>query len=142
MYLILDSKTSAKSATNHPVTWYSDKAVTGKYRLAKPTDRDIFTVLGSSKLEAVVVLDDVLTPEECQNIIELAKPKIKRSEVVDYETNSNRQDDARTSSGAVFQKASTPELKNLEELVCGILNWPYPNSEGFQVLNYREHLHV
>ena len=85
----------------------------------------------------IVVLDDVLTPEECQNIIELAKPKIKRSEVVDYETNSNRQDDARTSSGAVFQKASTPALKNLEELVCGILNWPYPNSEGFQVLNYQ-----
>ena len=59
MYLILDSKTTAKSASNHPVYWYSDRSVTGKYRLAKPTDRDIFTVLGASKLEAVIVLDDV-----------------------------------------------------------------------------------
>ena len=58
MYLILDSKTSAKSASNHPVYWYSDRSVTAKYRLAKPTDRDIFTILGNSKLEAVIVLDE------------------------------------------------------------------------------------
>ena len=85
----------------------------------------------------IIVLDNVLTAEECKQFIELAKPKIKPSNVVDRNSGNNVSHDARTSTGAFFGKGETPLLRWIEQFCAEFLNWPYEKSEGFQALNYQ-----
>ena len=85
----------------------------------------------------IIVLDNVLTAEECQQIIDIARPKIKPSDVVDRDSGNNISHDARTSTGAFFGKGETPLLRWIEQFCAEFLKWPYEKSEGFQVLNYQ-----
>lgn len=85
----------------------------------------------------LIVFDNVLTPEECQALIEYSRAKIRPSNVVDRDSGENVAHSARTSSGCTFRKGETDLLMTIENFVCSLIKWPYVNSEGFQVLNYQ-----
>lgn len=55
-------------------------------------------------LPKIVVLDNFLTSTESGFLIELARPKIKRSQVVDLDTGENVVDSIRTSSDMYFDE--------------------------------------
>ncbi|QHE87645.1 2OG-Fe(II) oxygenase [Hydrogenophaga sp. BPS33] len=85
----------------------------------------------------VVVLGNLLSVEECEALIESARPRLARSLTVQTKTGGEEENEDRTSSGMFFARGETPEVALVEARIARLLNWPLENGEGFQVLNYK-----
>lgn len=94
----------------------------------------IVDVLSSMVLPRVVVLGNFLSNEECEELINLAKPKIARSTVMG--DNGSVLHDARTSMGMFFQRGENDLCLKIERRIAELLKWPICNGEGMQVLWY------
>lgn len=84
----------------------------------------------------VVVFGNVLSDEECDELIALARPRLARSLTVQTKTGGEEVNADRTSHGMFFQRAENPLLVTIEERIGRILNWPVENGEGMQILHY------
>ena len=98
-------------------------------------DRQV-KVLLELKSPRVVVFGDLLSTEECDQLVALAAPRMARSETVDRQTGKYQVDTARTSQGMFFQRGETQLHLRIEERIGKLLNWPAENGEGLQVLHY------
>jgi prolyl 4-hydroxylase len=85
----------------------------------------------------VVVFGGLLSDEECQELIELAKPRLARSLTVDTDTGGAEINAERTSNGMFFQRAENELVRRIEARIARLVNWPQENGEGLQVLHYR-----
>ena len=85
----------------------------------------------------VVVFGDLLSAEECEALIEAAKPRMARSLTVATKTGGEEVNDDRTSNGMFFQRGENELIRRIEERIGRLLNWPVENGEGLQVLHYR-----
>lgn len=79
-----------------------------------------------------------LSDEECDEIVRLAQPKLKRSGVVDSATGESKVDDVRSSSGQFFARAEHPVVARVEQRVALWTHLPVEFGEGMQVLKYRD----
>ena len=95
---------------------------------------DVWTVV---KHPRVIVFGNLLSPEECDELIELASPKLARSMTVDNQTGGDEVNAARTSDGMFFTRAENPLVDRVERRLADLLKWPFENGEGLQVLRYR-----
>jgi prolyl 4-hydroxylase len=84
----------------------------------------------------IVLLEGVLSRCECERLIELARPRLQRSTVVDPRTGSNTVADYRNSEGMFFRVGETPFIAQLDQRLAALMNWPLENGEGLQVLRY------
>ena len=76
--------------------------------------------------------ENLFTDEECQQIIDMARPKLKRSTLgVNIETGNQR-----TSHQAWLHRTSLPCLERCSEQVAKITGLPADNQEKWQVLRY------
>jgi prolyl 4-hydroxylase len=100
------------------------------------TDRrvEVWTVV---KHPQVIVFGNLLSPEECDDLIALAQPKLTRSLTVDIKTGGDELNAARTSDGMFFARAENPVVERVEKRLSELLRWPYENGEGLQILRYR-----
>lgn len=98
-------------------------------------DREV-QVLLSMHNPRVVVFGGFMTPEECDQLIDAARPRLLRSETVDNSTGGSEVNDARTSHGMFFQRGESELLARIEARIAALVNWPVENGEGVQVLNY------
>jgi prolyl 4-hydroxylase len=98
-------------------------------------DRDV-TVLASMARPRVLVLGGLLSPEECQEMMALAAPRLARSETVVNETGGSEVHTARTSQGMFFARAEHDLCQRVEARIAALLNWPIENGEGLQILRY------
>lgn len=94
-------------------------------------------VIASLSQPRVVVLGNLLSAEECEALIESARPQLARSLTVATKTGGEELNPDRTSSGMFFTRGQTPEVARIEARIARLLNWPVENGEGFQVLHYR-----
>ena len=85
----------------------------------------------------VVVFGNLLSDEECDELIALAKPRLARSLTVATKTGGEEVNDDRTSSGMFFQRGEHEVVRRLEARIARLVNWPEENGEGLQVLHYR-----
>ena len=85
----------------------------------------------------VVVFGGLLSDEECEALIELAKPRLARSLTVAIKTGGEEVNADRTSNGMFFQRGENELVSRLEARIARLLNWPEENGEGLQVLHYR-----
>jgi prolyl 4-hydroxylase len=85
----------------------------------------------------VVVFDELLTDAECDALIALADPRMKRSMTVAVKTGGEELNDDRTSDGMFFNRGETPVIAKIEARIAKLLNWPVQNGEGLQVLHYK-----
>jgi prolyl 4-hydroxylase len=85
----------------------------------------------------VVTLEGVLSEAECAQLIALARPRLRRSTVVDSPTGANIIVDRRSSEGVFFHLRENPFIAQLDERLAAIMNGPTENGEGLQVLRYR-----
>ncbi|HXD41146.1 MAG TPA: 2OG-Fe(II) oxygenase [Ramlibacter sp.] len=99
-------------------------------------DRQV-CVLQSMYSPRVVVFGGLLSDEECQGLIELAKPRLARSLTVETKTGGEEINVDRTSSGMFFQRGENELVRRIEARIARLLNWPEENGEGLQVLHYR-----
>ncbi len=86
----------------------------------------------------VFLIHNFLSDAECDRIIELAKPDLRRSTVVDDSKVSGKIDESRTSQGMFFTgPAQDPMLRAIEERIAKVTLIPKENGEAIQVLNYQ-----
>ncbi len=93
-------------------------------------------VIASLSQPRVVVLGNLLSAEECDALIESARPQMARSLTVATKTGGEELNPDRTSSGTFFARGQTPEVARVEARIARLLHWPVENGEGLQVLHY------
>jgi prolyl 4-hydroxylase len=84
----------------------------------------------------VVVFGDLLSDQECGELIALAKPRLARSLTVATRTGGEEVNQDRTSNGMFFQRGENELVQRIERRIARLLNWPEENGEGLQILQY------
>jgi prolyl 4-hydroxylase len=84
----------------------------------------------------LAALGNVLDAEECRMLIELARPRLRPSTLVDPVTGRDVVSNQRTSYGMFFQLAENDFIARLDRRLSALTNLPAENGEGLQVLHY------
>ena len=98
-------------------------------------DREV-RVLVAMNAPRVVVFGGLLSDEECDEMIALARARLARSETVQTETGSSEVNESRTSQGMFFNRGEHALCARIEARMAALLAWPVENGEGLQVLRY------
>jgi prolyl 4-hydroxylase len=85
----------------------------------------------------IVMFADFLSKNECDRLVETARPRMQRSLTTDMKTGHNKLDDVRTSRGMFFRRDENPLVRSIEARIGQLLSWPVENGEHLQVLHYR-----
>jgi prolyl 4-hydroxylase len=99
------------------------------------TDRAV-QVVAAMQNPRVLVFGGLLSDDECDEMIELSRRRLARSETVQTDTGSSEVNAARTSDGMFFERAEFPLCARIEARMAELLRWPVENGEGLQVLRY------
>ena len=102
--------------------------------LTMAADREVRVSLSVTK-PALRVLDGLLTGEECDELVALARPRLARALTVDA-TGNLQVDHRRTSAGMFFKLGELPLVAQLEQRIAGLLDIPVSHGEGLQILHY------
>jgi prolyl 4-hydroxylase len=84
----------------------------------------------------IIVFGNLLSDEECEQLIALAKPRLARSLTVQTKTGGEEINADRTSNGMFFQRGETELVRRIEQRIANLVNWPEENGEGLQILQY------
>ncbi|XP_010539831.1 PREDICTED: probable prolyl 4-hydroxylase 3 isoform X2 [Tarenaya hassleriana] len=76
--------------------------------------------------------------EECEYLIDLAKPRMVKSSVVDSKTGKSKDSRVRTSSGTFLRRGKDKIIRDIEKRIADYTFIPVENGEGLQVLHYEE----
>lgn len=97
----------------------------------KTEDREI-KVIARLEEPLVAVLGNVLSDEECDQLIQLSKDKLQRSRI----GAAREVNEIRTSSSMFFQENENDIISKIEKRVASIMNIPIEHGDGLQILNY------
>ena len=81
-------------------------------------------------------LGNVLDADECRTLIEMARPRLEPSTLVDLATGRDVVSDKRTSWGMFFRLEENAFIARLDRRLSLLMNLPLENGEGLQVLHY------
>ena len=81
------------------------------------------------------VLENLLLPAECNELIAAATPRLDRALTVDQQ-GKQQVDQRRTSVGMFFRTGETPLIERIEARLAELLGVPVEHGEGLQVLHY------
>lgn len=98
-------------------------------------DRQV-AVLQTMYNPRVVVFGELLSDEECEQLIELARPRLARSLTVATKTGGEEVNADRTSNGMFFQRGENELVRRIEQRIARLVSWPEENGEGLQILQY------
>lgn len=94
------------------------------------------SVLQTVAAPRIVVFGGLLSDEECDELIALARPRLARSLTVATKTGGEEVNADRTSNGMFFQRGENALVQRIEQRIARLVNWPEENGEGLQVLQY------
>ncbi|MET0210434.1 MAG: 2OG-Fe(II) oxygenase [Burkholderiaceae bacterium] len=129
----LDEK--AKAAMLPPAVKVPDPLPQGTQTTVWAVDREV-KVLVNLITPRVIVFGNLLSDEECDEMIALASKRLARSETVQTDTGGSEVNEARTSQGMFFDGGEHPVVARIEARMAALMNWPVENGEGLQVLRY------
>jgi len=98
-------------------------------------DRTIDVVARAEK-PMIAALAGVVTPEECAQLVELARPRLGPSTVADARTGKDVVTDHRTSRGMFFRPRENDLIARLDRRFSEVAGLPVENGEGLQILHY------
>lgn len=99
-------------------------------------DRDI-PVLLRMQQPLVAVLGNVLSADECDELIRRSQDRLQRSTTVDPARGSFEVIAGRSSEGTFFAVNADPFIARLDRRIAELMNCPVDHGEGLQVLHYR-----
>ena len=102
--------------------------------LVRVDDREVKVALSMNR-PALRVLDGLLTDEECEELIGLARPRLARALTVNA-TGGQQVDHRRTSVGMFFKLGELPAVARLEQRIAELLDIPVSHGEALQILHY------
>ena len=98
-----------------------------------------FSMRTLKSMPRIFHIPQFLSHEECDRMIQMARPQLKPSTVVDDEHGSKNGvlDSRRSSQGMFFQQnPKDSSLRNIEERIAALTGLPIQNGEAIQVLWY------
>ncbi|MEW9671566.1 2OG-Fe(II) oxygenase [Ammoniphilus sp. 3BR4] len=98
----------------------------------KTEDREI-NIIARIDEPLIVILGNVLSAEECDELIRMSKEKMERSKI----GASRDVNEIRTSSSMFFQEGENDLITRIEKRISFIMNIPIEHGEGLQILNYQ-----
>jgi prolyl 4-hydroxylase len=129
------SEQQAARANMPPVVAVPEPLPQGARTVVWAGDREVGIVMSMFN-PRVVVFSGLLSDDECDEIIALARVRLARSETVQTETGSSEVNEARTSQGMFFDRGEHGVCARLEARIAALMSWPVENGEGLQVLRY------
>lgn len=82
------------------------------------------------------VYHNFLSKDECEYLINLAKPNMQKSTVVDSATGKSKDSRVRTSSGTFLGRGRDKIVRDIEKRLADFTFLPMEHGEGLQVLHY------
>ncbi|XP_044475783.1 probable prolyl 4-hydroxylase 3 [Mangifera indica] len=82
------------------------------------------------------IYHNFLSKAECDYLINLAKPHMVASAVVDSETGQSKHSRVRTSSGMFLRRGQDKIIRNIEKRIADFTFIPVENGEGLHVIHY------
>jgi prolyl 4-hydroxylase len=118
----------------------NDVALAADARLSPGTrlaagDREIVVHMRTAD-PVCAALGNVLGADECRTLIEMARPRLSPSTLVDPATGRDTVSDKRSSSGMFFRPAENAFIARIDRRLSLLMNLPLENGEGLQVLHY------
>ena len=95
------------------------------------TDRDI-KIIAKFDEPLVVILDNMLSHEECDELIRLSTDKMQRSKIGMV----HAENAVRTSSGAFIEEENNLTVMRIEKRIEAVMNIPIEHGESLHVLRY------
>ncbi len=95
--------------------------------------------LFSSEQPVVALVADVLTPAECDRLIEIGRERVQRSSVVDPDSGSEITIEERRSEGAFVNASTDPLVDTVDRRLAELFAHPVENGRGsaYPALRYR-----
>ena len=81
-------------------------------------------VVATLQSPRLVVFGQLLSDEECDALVALARPRLERSQTVAHATGGSEVNAARTSDGMFFRRGETSLIERIEQRIAGLLQWP------------------
>lgn len=98
-------------------------------------DREVHVSMRMAK-PVLAVLDNLLSTQECDELIRQARIKLQRSTIVDPLTGHEAVISARSSYGTYFHTEENAFIATLETRIASVMHWPAAHGEGLQILHY------
>jgi prolyl 4-hydroxylase len=96
----------------------------------------VVQILMALNAPRVVLFGDLLSPTECEALIEMSRGKLERSNVVDRQTGRYERHPDRTSEGTYFRRAENGLIARIETRIAELTGCPIERGEPIQVLHY------
>lgn len=87
----------------------------------------------SRQVPELVVIDDFLSPQECETLIAAARPRMAPSETVADDPEAL----VRTSQGMFFESGENALIRRIDARVAYAFQWPFTHAEDLQVTRYQ-----
>ncbi|CAE6695115.1 hypothetical protein R75461_00427 [Paraburkholderia nemoris] len=127
--------TEAALVKTAPQTYQYDESPVARGNVIRAQDRDV-RVLMRCERPQVIVFGDVLSPDECDEMIERSRHRLKRSTTVNPATGKEDVIRNRTSEGIWYQRGEDAFIEKMDRRISSLMNWPVENGEGLQILHY------
>jgi prolyl 4-hydroxylase len=138
---LLQNRTAAAPA---PAAAKAGSAGQYQYETMGPPPGNTVTIGGhairlqmSLQRPQLMVFGNVLSREECKQLIASSQSKLARSTTIDEQTGKAEWHADRTSSGTFFALDETPLIAQLDQRIAQLMQMPVVNGEGLQILNYQ-----
>ncbi|MFM0355012.1 2OG-Fe(II) oxygenase [Paraburkholderia nemoris] len=127
--------TEAALVKTAPQSYQYDESPVARGNVIRAHDRDV-RVLMRCERPQVIVFGDVLSPDECDEMIERSRHRLKRSTTVNPATGKEDVIRNRTSEGIWYQRGEDAFIEKMDRRISSLMNWPVENGEGLQILHY------
>ncbi|WP_280424394.1 2OG-Fe(II) oxygenase [Nocardia carnea] len=98
-------------------------------------DRTVHVLLRTEKPQTIL-FGDVLSADECDQLIQLSRPRMQPSTIIDSETGQLVPADSRASESYTFALSEDPFIDRIDRRISALMNWPLEYGEGLQVVHY------
>lgn len=85
----------------------------------------------------VAVLDNMLSPEECEELMAASEARLKRNTVTDPQNGGRLEIRERTSDGTWWNRGASEFISRLDRRIAHVSGIPLERSEGIQVMRYK-----
>ena len=100
------------------------------------SDREV-SMLFALAAPRVILFGNLLAPDECEDLIEMARGKLARSSVVNAATGNYDVHPHRTSSGTHFNRGENALIQRIERRIAELVQHPVERGEPLQILHYQ-----
>ncbi len=107
----------------------------GKGRV-RIVDRDV-TIAFALADPNIALIQDLVSPQECEKLITLSSGKLTRSSVVDRQTGADQVSAVRTSAGTHFERGENAIVARIEQRISALTGIPVEHGEPLQILYYK-----